>query len=222
WNPHYFINPPAFSYLLHAVFAVWFGGGWPFGAKHDVAEAYATDPTTIFVVARATAAVLGTAALGFVYLTGARLYDRRVGLLAAAVLAVSFLPVFYSHLALNDVPALLPLAVSTWGSAGVLRYGRKRDYVIAGAGLGLAAAAKYTAGIVVLPLIAAAASWAVRDPEHQREVGRGGAFAASAALVAFLVANPHALLSVHEFGHGVLKQQETASGFGKLGLDHGS
>src|SRR5438128_7265027 len=80
WNPHYFINPPAFSYLLHAVFAVWFGGGWPFGAKHDVAEAYATDPTTIFVVARATAAVLGTAALGFVYLTGARLYDRRVGL----------------------------------------------------------------------------------------------------------------------------------------------
>ena len=25
-NPHYFVNPPAFTYLLHAVFAVWFGG----------------------------------------------------------------------------------------------------------------------------------------------------------------------------------------------------
>ena len=33
--------------------------------------------------------------------TGARLYDRRVGLVAAALMAV--LPVFYSHLALNDV-----------------------------------------------------------------------------------------------------------------------
>ena len=27
YNPHYFINPPAFSYLLHVVFALWFGGG---------------------------------------------------------------------------------------------------------------------------------------------------------------------------------------------------
>ena len=26
WNPHYFANPPAFTYLLHFVFALWFGG----------------------------------------------------------------------------------------------------------------------------------------------------------------------------------------------------
>ena len=32
YNPHYFINPPAFSYLLHVVLGIWFGGGWPFGA----------------------------------------------------------------------------------------------------------------------------------------------------------------------------------------------
>jgi hypothetical protein len=25
-NPHYFVNPPAFTYLLHVVFDVWFGG----------------------------------------------------------------------------------------------------------------------------------------------------------------------------------------------------
>src|SRR5438132_13879489 len=25
WNPHYFINPPAFSYLLHEVYAVCIG-----------------------------------------------------------------------------------------------------------------------------------------------------------------------------------------------------
>ena len=33
YNPHYFINPPAFSYLLHLVLGTWFGGGWPFGAE---------------------------------------------------------------------------------------------------------------------------------------------------------------------------------------------
>ena len=132
YNPHYFVNPPAYSYLLHAVFAFWFGGGWPFGAKYDVGNAYATDPTQVFVVARVTAAVLGTAAVGFIYLTGKRLYDRRVGLIAAALMAVAFLPVFYSHLALNDVPALLPLSVSLYGAAGVLKRGKTIDYLLAG------------------------------------------------------------------------------------------
>src|SRR5919202_2156760 len=26
WNPGYFVTPPAYTYLLHIVFAIWFGG----------------------------------------------------------------------------------------------------------------------------------------------------------------------------------------------------
>ncbi len=178
WNPHYFINPPGFSYLLHVVFAIWFGGG------HDAGRTFAADPTAVFVVARVTSAVLGTAAVGFVYLAAARLYDRRVGVFAALVMAVAFLPVFYSHLALNDVPALLPLAVSAWGSAGVLMRGRRLDWAVAGAGLGLAAATKYTAGIVVLPLLVAAA-YRLSDHETRAEALRGVATAAAAAAALF-------------------------------------
>ena len=48
------------------------------------ASALAADPTAVFVVARVTSAVLGTAAVGFVYLAAARLYDRRVGCLRGA------------------------------------------------------------------------------------------------------------------------------------------
>jgi hypothetical protein len=222
WNPHYFVNPPAFSYLLHAVFATWFGGGWPFSSEQHAANAYATDPAAVFTVARVTASVLGTAAVGFVYLTGARLYDRRVGLVAGAVMAVSFLAVFYSHLALNDVPALLPLTVSVWGSAGVLVNGRRRDYAIAGAALGLAAATKYTAAIVLLPLLVAATARAVREP---RERGRAIGWAAAACgigLAAFVAANPHSVLSFHEFWDDVRRQRQAASGFGKLGLGYDS
>ena len=72
----------------------------------------------------------------------------RVGLLAAAIEAVAFLPVFYAHLALNDAPTLAPLTLSLLGTAGVLRKGRARDHLLAGVGLGLACASKYTAGIV--------------------------------------------------------------------------
>ena len=44
WNPHYFVNPPAYTYLLHAVFSVWFDG------REGVSSAYATHPTEVFVV----------------------------------------------------------------------------------------------------------------------------------------------------------------------------
>jgi dolichyl-phosphate-mannose--protein O-mannosyl transferase len=219
YDPHYFINPPAFSYLLHVVLGTWFGGGWPFGAENEVGSAFATDPSAVFVVSRTTSAVLGTAAVAFVYLTGARLYDRRVGLVAAALMAVAFLPVFYSHLALNDVPALLPLAVSAYGSAGVLTRGRAVDYAVAGAGLGLAAATKYTAGIVVLPLIVA---WASQLAGDRRAALRGIVAGGAVAAVCFVLANPHALLSFDEFWSDVRRQEEAASGFGKLGLDYDS
>jgi hypothetical protein len=222
YNPHYFVNPPAFSYLLHGVLAVWFGGGWPFGAGDSVSEAYAIHPNEVFEVARATTAVLGTATIALLYATGARLYDRRVGLIAAALLAVAFLPVFYSHLALNDVPALFALVISLYGSAGILTYGRLRDYLVAGAGLGLAIATKYTAGIVVLPLLAAALVDLVRArPRQGRAFGRL-VLAGAAAVALFVVANPYAVFSFSEFWADVKRQESAAGDLGKLGLTYGS
>ncbi len=216
FNPHYFVNPPAFSYLLYLVFALWFDG------KADLASAYATDPTAVFVVARATAALTGTVSVGFIYLAGKRLYDRRVGLIAAALMAVAFLPVFYSHLALNDVPALLPLTISVWASAGIITRGRWSDYAIAGAAVGLAAATKYTAGIAVLPLAVAVAYRLVgAAPGARRRVAVGALLAAGLALAGFIAANPHALRSFSEFREG-LRTQESESGFGKLGLTEDS
>src|SRR6202030_3895429 len=148
-NPHYFLNPPAYSFLLHVVFELWFG------SADSVVRAYAVDPTAVFVVARVVAAVLGTIAVWLTYLAGTRLFDRTVALLGAAIFGLAFLPIFYSHLALNDVPTLAPVALSLYGIAGVLRRGRRRDYVIAGVGIGLAAATKYTGGITLVCLLAA-------------------------------------------------------------------
>ncbi|HEY7962255.1 MAG TPA: glycosyltransferase family 39 protein [Solirubrobacteraceae bacterium] len=234
-NPEYFANPPALTYLLHVLYLIWFGGAA--AARH----AYAANPTQVFVLARVAVALLGTAAVWLLYFVGARLFGRAVALLAAAIEAVAFLPVFYSHLALNDVPTLAPLTLSLLGTAGVLRRGRRRDYVLAGVGLGLGCATKYTAGIVVLPLLAAVvARW--REIGASEEVGepagalaRGGAGARAAraqvvngvllagalAAVSFLIANPYALLDLHRF-RADLSHQSQLSGEaqGKLGAGH--
>ncbi|HMI69573.1 MAG TPA: glycosyltransferase family 39 protein, partial [Solirubrobacteraceae bacterium] len=212
WNPNYFVNPPAYTYLLHVVFDVWFGG------RGGVSKAFATNPTEVFVVARVTAAVVGVLAVWLVYLAGARMFDRAVGLLAAALLAVSFLAVFYSHLALNDVPTLAPIALSLWGTAGILREGRVRDYLIAGVGLGLACATKYTGGVVLLPLLTAAGIQ-LAAPGGPGRALRGTVLAGIVAVGAFLVANPYALLDFAAFRDGLQHQADAAEDVaGKLGL----
>jgi hypothetical protein len=217
FNPHYFANPPAFTYLLHLLFALWFGGG------AGVSHTFATNPAAVFTLARASAALLGTLAVWLLYLAGVRLFDRGVALLAAALEAVAFLPVFYAHLALNDVPTLAPLTLSLLGTAGVLRSGRVRWYLLAGVGLGLGCATKYTAGIVLLPLLAAGAARYLEEPRRGTQVLAGLALAGVAALLAFLAANPYSALDFHSFEQGIAHQSAVSEeAEGKLGAPHES
>ena len=205
-NPHYFANPPAFTYLLHFLFAIAYGGG------DGVLSRFHRDPAALYELSRIAAAVLGTIALWLLYLVGARLLGRAAGVLAAAIEAVAFLPSFYAHLALNDVPTLAPLTASLLGTAGVLRKGRVRDYLLAGAGLGLACATKYTAGIVIVPLLAAAAlRLRGSDRDSWRRVLASVLAGALAALALFVIANPYSVLDAHAF-HAELVRQSSQSG----------
>lgn len=210
YNPHYFVNPPAFTYVLHAVFAAWFGGG------DAVARAASADPGAVYTVARAVSAALGAAAVALLAVAAARLLgSRAAGLLAGALLAVAFLPVHYGHLALNDGPALAAVALGLLGSAGVLQRGRRRDYLLAGAAVGLAAATKYTAGIVLVPVLGAALMAARTD---RGAAARGAGVALAAALAAFVAANPYAVLDADAFLHGLAKQAGAAGSTTKLGM----
>jgi hypothetical protein len=214
-NPGYFLNPPGYTELLYAIFAVWLGG------RAAVEHAYASDPSEVFLIARVTVALLGTVAVWLLHMVGARLFDRRVGLLAAALGAVAFLPVFYGHLALNDVPAMAPATLALLGAALVLRAGGTRAALLGGAGAGLAAGTKYTAGIVLLPLLTAILVSA-RDRREPllRALVAPAAAACAAALAGFLLANPYALLDFDAFHAGVARQRTLASGeeLSKLGL----
>src|SRR4051794_6642724 len=209
-NPNYFINPPAYTYLLHIAFAVRWGG------REAVGAAFASDPTTAFALARALCAGCGVIAVGLGAWAGVRaLESRAAGLLAGLLLAVAFLPVHYSHLALNDVPTLVGVSLSLVGGAGVYRRGRLLDFAVGGVGLGLACATKYTGGIVLVALLAAGA--VAPGLSLRRRLG-GLALAGVLACLAFFVANPYSVLDPGAFKAGLLKQSE-ASGdeAGKLG-----
>jgi hypothetical protein len=204
-DPHYFINPPGFTYATHIGLRLRFGGA------ESVWSAYADDPGSVYVVGRIVSALIGVTSVWLVYLAGVRLLDRRTGFLAAGLLASAFLPVFYGHLALNDAPTVAPVALGLWASAGVLRHGRDRDYLIAGLAVGLAAALKYTGGIVLLPVLIGAVIQAAQ-PDGRVPAVRGTMLAFVAFALAFVAANPYALLNFDDFWFGIAHQSSAAGG----------
>lgn len=216
-NPNYFENPPALTYALFVIFKVAFTAGFPFGGGAAFVREFADDPEPVFLVARVVVALIGTLVVALVVWAGTRFYDRRVGLVAGAVLAFAFLPAFYSKQALNDVVTLVPVTLALIASLAVLRRGRPRDYVLAGAVLGAACATKYTAGAMVVTLLGAALLRVLERRERPLHALGWLAAAGIAFTAAFLLIHPYSVVEFDRFRGAVSNQSGTAGQIVKLG-----
>ena len=154
-EPVWWNNPPFFKYILFAEYAGlfvlgkwlgWHSSAIEFGARHSL------DPTWLYLLGRATSAVLGALTVLLAYWMGKVAYNRRVGLLSACFLAVSFIHVRDSHYAVNDIALTFWVAVAMLASLKIVQSGAVRWYVVAGVAMGLFAT-KYTAGFALLPVI---------------------------------------------------------------------
>ena len=145
------------------------------------------------------------------YLAGARFFNRNVGLLAAAIFGLAFLPIFYSHLALNDVPTLAPVALSLYGTA-------LRDAPRAPARLrdrrGRASASRPRPSTPAGSRCCACWRRSSATPPAARFWARraGSRSALVVALIAFVIANPYSVLDFHSFTTGVSSQASLAAG----------
>jgi 4-amino-4-deoxy-L-arabinose transferase-like glycosyltransferase len=179
-NPGYFINPPALTYLFAAYLSLIHLGG--------VEEWFAKDPGAVFLAARVVAVAFGVGTVAATYAAGREWFGRTAGLVAAAIMAVAFLPVFYSRLALNDGPGILPCALALWSAAIVLRTGSRRALLAGGACVGVAASLKYSNGAIVVALVAAFCCRAPAAPCKRKRTACIGARA---------VRSPNGLLAPH-------------------------
>ena len=220
-DPGYYQNPAAFTYLLYGLLRGLYG---PLGFAFDldfanVTEQFGKDPTEIWVVARALAAVLCMAGVVATWFAARRIWGAREGLVAAAVLCFAFLPVAYSRVAVTDVGALAGVALALYGAVRAHEEGRLRDFAVAGAAAGLATAFKYTAGLALLPvLIAAAAGLRARPPLR---TATGLAATAACAALVFLVLNPYLVGSAGDWWTDLRDQAEVAADQSKPGQEDG-
>lgn len=168
-----------------------------FGGVNIVVKDYALDYpqwARMYEIGRCLTVAMGVGTVWATFALGARLWGRRAGLIAALALAVMPLHAQHSHWLTVDVPATF------WGVLSLVwtaRYATDdprplRAILWAGVFAGLAAATKYNLALALLPLIVATGPMR-REPKCL-------ALGMLAAVLAFLVACPGAVLESGSFG----------------------
>jgi DNA-binding transcriptional regulator YdaS (Cro superfamily) len=215
-NPHNFLYPTLYFYVLFAWVGVYLAFVWATGRVASLAalqKLYFTDPTGIYTAGRSLGVAAGTATVWLVHRLGARIGDSRTAAAAALFLAVSPLHVRDSHYVKHDVPATLAIVAAylamtrLWpgpnsgsseagssndaGLAGV-RSLSLRDAAIAGAVTGIAFSTHYYCIFLAVPL-----SWVIFQKARAAgsvAVVRHLAVAAGASAVSFFALSPYLLV----------------------------
>jgi hypothetical protein len=146
----------------------------------------------VAVTARLLNAALGGAIVPLLYLAGRRLLGAPVGVLAAALVAVSPLLVLHAHYEMGDVPQTFFVTLALVAAARALLQGGAAALVLGGAAAGLAASAKFYGALAFAPLVVAAVAGPY-GPWRRRIALLAGAGATAAA--AFVLSTPKLLLT---------------------------
>jgi hypothetical protein len=141
---------PLFSIYPPLAFYLFAGAEAAARLVRPLGPATAVDPSAAYLAARAVSALAFVASVAFVAATSRRADGLAGALVAALGLALAPLAVRQAHFATTDAVAMAFVAAAIWAGA---RAGSTRGFLLAGALAGLAAATRYTAGVVaIVPL----------------------------------------------------------------------
>jgi len=210
WNPRFFAYGSLPLYLLRALSDLLVEGR----AGYD----------TLYRVGRTLSALFDVGTIALVYLLGEALYERCVGLLGAALCALTVLHIQLSHF--YAVDTLLALCVL--GTVLLAVRVVKRPRLGMAAPLGVAWGAALATKISAAPLgltIALAWGWGLVSPRADDSPSSARGFATTwaraalgalltgfAALATFLLLQPYAAIDVMRFGQAVAQEGYMARG----------
>lgn len=159
-NPGWFGHPGTITfYSLMLVIALVGGLGVLTGRFADFdafAAAVYADPGVLFLPARLLMVAFGVACVWMTWRLGKRLGGERLGLVAAAILAVNAVHIEYSQIIRTDMQASLFMLLCAQSALAIAENGRRRDYLLAGLFAGLACATKWPAAVIGVTVVGAA------------------------------------------------------------------
>ena len=206
-NPRWFPYGSFPLYLLRAV--------------HWLAEfALYADISDMRPLARAISALADAGTVGAVYLLGRALWSRRAALIAALIVALAVVHIQLSHFFAVDTLLALFCVIAAAFLVRVARRGRAADSVLAGVFIALALATKISAAPLLAAYCAAHLIYAFglspAAPRFRRPLiiesvltaALNAAAGGLAALIAFFIFQPYAILDFARFYADVSQQSE--------------
>lgn len=157
-KPDIFYYGTVFQTLLAIIFGFTYFIGKIFGnfkSGQDFLVYFFNDPSIILLSSRILAASFGVLAVCLVYVIGKKIFNKRIGLLAALFLAIASPHVKESHIAKGDVLAGIFVLLIFYQATKILLTGKLRHYILAGLFLGLGFTTKYYP-LLAVPLVFAA------------------------------------------------------------------
>ncbi len=220
-NPHYFINPSFHYYTLLLGMQVghWVGYINNFSLPtmtnlqgQPVENITLNDYQKLYIVGRLITIIEGILTVIFIYLIGAKLYDKKTGLIAGFIFSILPTAVFQAHFFVVDSPAVfwsmlcLYFLVKIINKKGI----KKSWFIISGVLLGLALGTKYMNILLIFPFL-------MVYLYKQRPAGwRYLLMTAIIMIVVFFITTPYSLISFREFLFGA--QDGFGGIFGAKGL----
>jgi Dolichyl-phosphate-mannose-protein mannosyltransferase len=190
-NPHNFLYPTLYFYVLFACEGLYFIGGRLLGvipSRAAFQQSFFVDPTGIYLAGRALGVACGLLTIWATWRFGRRLAGPVAGAAAAVFLAVAPFAVRDAHYVKHDVPATLLITLAVMAALGLAEGAppeRGRRFFLAAGTAGLAMSLHYYAVFVGLPLMFAVwIAWA--DSSVRERIGLMVRAAAIAAIAFFL------------------------------------
>ncbi|MFH1587663.1 MAG: glycosyltransferase [Candidatus Diapherotrites archaeon] len=234
FNPHWFTYPSFQMYATFFLFGIYYIAGVVLGlfsfppTRALMEQIYFSDPTNFYLIARGLVAFYGVLTIPLIYKIGKNIFNRRVGLIAALLLAITPLHVIHSHFAALDVAISFWILLSLYFALKIFDSDNLRWYLLSGIAAGLAFGTKYLASPVILGLIGVHLVKNYLKKKDVIDVGKSLVdkklwIGIISVFVIFLAVNPFVVLSPGEFFSGV--ERVFATQYAKIspiGMDIGN
>jgi hypothetical protein len=170
--PHFYDYPWLFLWIVALAYVGYFLWGAASGTFHSMSDMLASWPVhwePFFLIPRMISAVAGTLSVLIVYRLGRQVRDTPTAIVSALFFTFAFMHVRGSHFGTTDVvlTGLIVAAIALLLDAHRTR--RRRLFLAAGLVAGLAAATKYNAVMLAVPMIVSHLLNVWDSPGHRRD-----------------------------------------------------
>jgi tetratricopeptide (TPR) repeat protein len=218
FNPHFFNYPALTFYIQFIAQGIYYIAGNLIGIYPNLAS-FGTSPVPLIITARFIDVLFDFLTIIVVYKIGQEVWNKRVGIIAALLLAVNPLHVTLAHLIQVDTILTFFCALSVLYIMRIYNSGERKWYLLAGLFIALAASSKYTGAFLLFPFFGAHLLRSGSFREAVQTMNHPPLYTSIIlGILVFFCLNPFIILSSGEFQQDFGYEQAHISA-GHLGID---